>query len=116
MELYDKFVISSYEPQSSRVLWIDADKHEIKAFINGKWESCGGGGGSVPELVEEVNRILSYIPAQASEDNKLTDTNFVNNNFIRSEVVRNIVTLTQAQYDALITKDANTEYNIIESV
>lgn len=35
---------------------------------------------------------------------------------IRSTSVRTVVTLTQAQYDALTTKDANTEYNIIESV
>ena len=28
-------------------------------------------------------------------------------------MVRNIVTLTQNEYDALVTKDANTEYNII---
>ena len=35
---------------------------------------------------------------------------------IRSTSVRTIVTLTQAQYDALTTKDTNTEYNIIESV
>lgn len=38
------------------------------------------------------------------------------NNLVRGEVVHNIVTLTQAQYDALATKDMNTEYNIIESV
>ncbi|MBQ3306943.1 MAG: hypothetical protein IJG68_01985 [Bacilli bacterium] len=38
------------------------------------------------------------------------------NNLVRGEVVHNIVILTQAQYDALDTKDANTEYNIIESV
>lgn len=37
-------------------------------------------------------------------------------NAVKSTVVHNIVTLTQAQYDALDTKDANTEYNIIESV
>lgn len=35
---------------------------------------------------------------------------------IRSTSVRTIVTLTQDQYDALLTKDANTEYNIIENV
>lgn len=41
------------------------------------------------------------------------------NNLVHSTSVpsvRNIVVLTQAQYDALATKDANTEYNIIESV
>lgn len=37
------------------------------------------------------------------------------NNLVHSTAVRNIVVLTQAQYDALTTKDANTEYNIIES-
>jgi hypothetical protein len=35
---------------------------------------------------------------------------------VESPNVRTIVTLTQAQYDALTTKDVNTEYNIIESV
>ena len=160
------------------------------------------------DIVEKVNRILSYIPAQASENNKLTDTNFVNSSIgtntatfrgtseaglteeqfltwansltkdnndyifwnttdsdgniifkrykyngtvwgyeyslnnssftaaqwaaiqsgitasivqnlhdsdklVRGDVVYNIVTLTQAQYDALATKDVNTEYNII---
>ena len=38
------------------------------------------------------------------------------NNLVHSTAVRNVVVLTQAQYDALTTKDANTEYNIIESV
>lgn len=37
-------------------------------------------------------------------------------NLVVSTSVRTIVTLTQADYDALTTKDANTEYNIIESV
>lgn len=36
-----------------------------------------------------------------------------NFNLVESTDVRNIVVLTQAQYDALATKDANTEYNII---
>lgn len=40
----------------------------------------------------------------------------IDNIFIKSESVRTIVVLTQAQYDALTTKDTNTEYNIIESV
>lgn len=38
------------------------------------------------------------------------------NNLVRGTVVHNIAVLTQAQYDVLTTKDANTEYNIIESV
>lgn len=37
-------------------------------------------------------------------------------NLVGSTSVRTIVVLTQAQYDALTTKDTNTEYNIIESV
>lgn len=32
---------------------------------------------------------------------------------VQSASVRNIVTLTQTEYDALVTKDPNTEYNII---
>ena len=35
-------------------------------------------------------------------------------NMVLSTTVRNIVTLTQSDYDALTTKDSNTEYNIIE--
>lgn len=35
---------------------------------------------------------------------------------IVSTSVRTVVVLTQAQYDALATKDTNTEYNIIENV
>lgn len=34
-------------------------------------------------------------------------------NLVESTDVRNIVVLTQSQYNALVTKDANTEYNII---
>lgn len=34
-------------------------------------------------------------------------------NLVESTDVRNIVVLTQAQYNNLVTKDANTEYNII---
>lgn len=37
------------------------------------------------------------------------------NNLVHSGDVRNIVVLTQAQYDALADKDDYTEYNIIES-
>ena len=33
-----------------------------------------------------------------------------------SGIIKHIEVLTQAQYDALATKDVNTEYNIIESV
>lgn len=33
-----------------------------------------------------------------------------------SGVIKHVEVLTQAQYDALTTKDVNTEYNIIESV
>lgn len=36
-----------------------------------------------------------------------------NFNLVESSNIKNIVVLTQAQYDALGTKDANTEYNII---
>ena len=43
----------------------------------------------------------------------LTDSNVAANQVVVSTSVRTIVTLTQAQYDALATKDANTEYNII---
>ena len=32
---------------------------------------------------------------------------------VKSSTIRNIVVLTQDQYDALTTKEANTEYNII---
>ena len=35
---------------------------------------------------------------------------------VGSTSVRTIVALTQAEYNALATKDANTEYNIIEQV
>ena len=35
--------------------------------------------------------------------------------FVQSSTIRTIVTLTQAEFDALQNKDANTEYNIIES-
>lgn len=34
---------------------------------------------------------------------------------VKSNTVRNIITLTQSQYDALETKSSNVEYNIIES-
>lgn len=36
-----------------------------------------------------------------------------NFNLVESSDIKNVVVLTQAQYDALGTKDANTEYNII---
>ena len=34
---------------------------------------------------------------------------------VESTPVRQIVVVTQAQYDAIVTKEPNTEYNIIES-
>lgn len=37
-------------------------------------------------------------------------------NMVESSTVRNVVVLTQAEYDALTTLDPNTEYNIIETV
>lgn len=37
-------------------------------------------------------------------------------NPVTSSDINNVVCLTQDEYDALVTKDANTEYNIIESV
>lgn len=40
--------------------------------------------------------------------------NGILSNFVMSDTVRNIVVLTQQQYDDLLTKDPNTEYNIID--
>ena len=61
-----------------------------------------------------LNGILSNFVRQDSIQDVVRTADIANN--VESSSIRNIVVLTQAQYDALATKDANTEYNIIESV
>ena len=66
------------------------------------------------------DRILKYISLKISQINEVLETvatgldNFIPK-AVTSDTVRRIVTLTQAEYDALETKDPNVEYNIIEA-
>lgn len=59
--------------------------------------------------VNSTSRIRSLVPVDREG---ASDTMHM----VESPNIVTIVTLTQAQYDALATKDVNTEYNIIESV
>lgn len=68
--------------------------------------------GKADKVTNVVNGNLAGLDANGN----LTDSGVAANEVVGSTSVRTIVTLTQAQYDALATKDANTEYNIIESV
>lgn len=63
---------------------------------------------------DKVTNATSGNLAGLDGNGNLTDSNVAANQVVVSTTVRTIVTLTQAQYDALATKDANTEYNIIE--
>ena len=59
-----------------------------------------------------IQEIESKIPSAASEENKLTDELKVTNGFVASPNVRNIVVLTQEEYDHLDPADPNTLYII----
>ena len=79
----------------------------------------------------DLNNLPNIPDAQIQSDWNQSDTDakdYIKNkptiptvpqNLVQSASVQNIVVCTQAQYDALVsnnTVDANTEYNIIESV
>jgi len=66
--------------------------------------------------VDKVTNATSGNLAGLDANGNLTDSGIEANEVVTSTSVRTIVLLTQAQYDALTTKDVNTEYNIIESV
>lgn len=70
--------------------------------------------------------VISFNTDAGKEDIRISLTDIFNPNnyytkndidslFVQSSTIRTIVTLTQAEFDALQNKDANTEYNIIES-
>ncbi len=88
---------------------------QVRKFLKELLENGGGsGGGSVdPETLEKINKILSCIPTQASEDNKLTDTNFVNSSIATSTATfrgTSEAGLTEQQFLAWansLTKDNN---------
>lgn len=65
----------------------------------GKISASGGGGASIDDT--QISSTTTY------SSQKITNT------FTASTDIRNIVKLTQAQYDALTTKDANTFYIIV---
>lgn len=57
-------------------------------------------------LIKAVQYLFDYISRWKQEADQSDVT---------SETIRNIVSLTQAEYDALRTKDASTLYVIVES-
>ncbi len=59
-------------------------------------------------VIRIFNKLCEAVTVLNSVNSNLT-------NVVTSESVRRIVTLTQAEYDALETKDPNVEYNIIEA-
>lgn len=70
------------------------DSQEVYDFLKGIKED------------DKLTSILSYLATKE-------ELNAVEATFVASHTVRNIVTLTQAEYD-LITPDTNTLYNIVE--
>jgi len=84
--------------------WINQD--------NGHWMIGDIDTGVSTKVTNATDGNLAGLDANGN----ITDSGIAANEVIVSTSVRTIVTLTQAQYDALATKDANTEYNIIESV
>lgn len=59
--------------------------------------------------IDKFNEIVDFLKG-LDPDDPLID---IINSHIQSDDIKHVVVLTQAQYDALATKDANTEYNII---
>lgn len=116
--------------------------NEIVAFLNSieNTDTLSGLLGDIiaqiPTNVSDLENDSGYLTQHQDISNKMNKvTNAANNNLakldsngnvvdsgvnvseiVKSSSIRNIVVLTQAQYDLIVTKDANTEYNIIESV
>ena len=65
---------------------------------------------SIQELYENVGTIQGDIPNSASESNPLVDKSYVD-----TKMPYTMWSGTQAEYDAITTKDANTIYLIKES-
>lgn len=68
-----------------------------------------------PEEFDTFKEIQDYLETLYTKDD--IDTALAGKadvlSTVQSDTVKTIVVLTQAQYNALTTKDANTEYNII---
>ena len=67
--------------------------NEVLTYEDGSWVNKAGGGGGV------------------------VDNDFVKNTadtFVSYPVIRQVITLTQAEYDGIETKNANTQYIILE--
>lgn len=71
------------------------------------------------EIISKINSIVHVRFFLNDLINKLNTDLYskseIDGNFIKSDEVKRVVVLTEQEYNELITKDANTEYNIIES-
>lgn len=113
------------------------DANATEELINGKVNNAGYlTSNDISSLVNSVSNIQGLIDADESDIDLAIDKfeeivefldgiepgselytiihSHIDNGI--SGVIKHVEVLTQDQYDALATKDANTEYNIIESV
>lgn len=109
---------------------VASDLSEVESDLNAYEEKIGTNMDQTHTLVERVGAIEDLIDSDSDDVidkfNEIVD--FLNgldpddplidiiNSHITSEDVKNVVVLTQDQYDAIAVKDVDTEYNIIEEV
>ena len=79
------------------------------------WGDIGGTIGSQTDLQNQFSTKLdtTATAADSSKLNNLAPTKYVSNDadtFVGSGAVQNIITLSQAEYDGIVTKDNNTLY------
>lgn len=71
---------------------------------------------TIPDITGKADKVSSATNghlAGLNSSGNLTDSGVIADNVIQSTSVKNIVVLTQAEFDALTTYDNNTEYNVI---
>lgn len=114
-------VTNDYSISGNNIVFTEALANSDKIAIIASGVVIDGGSGAL--ALEKVQGIEPLIPAEATSSNKLADKAYVANtiasniaSFVTSTDVRNIVTVTQAQYDAMVqagTIVATTFYAII---
>lgn len=129
----NKFLIDFYLQEEKNIDYTISEKNKLAGIAEGAevnvqpdWNQSDNSADDyiknkpiIPVITGKADKVSGATSgnlAGLDANGNLTDSNVATNQVVVSTSVRTIVTLTQAQYDALATKDVNTEYNIIESV
>lgn len=116
-ELYNLIAegVGGYNPPDGGIPLTDLsqDMQDWKSFV----DTLIGGEDDLTSLIDTFEEVKNFLENVENTEtlNGILAAFAQKTEAVLSEQVRNVVVCTQSQYDNLTTKDANTEYNIIES-